>query len=94
MTRITATVRGGRIEPTEPLDLPDGTRLHVEYTPEAGRVGLDESEWRDDADAIADWAAWLASIEPVAFAEDGGFEDRFRRHNIEAVRRQMAGEQP
>jgi len=94
MTRITATLRGGRIEPAEPIDLPEGTRLQVEYAPAEERIGLDESEWRDDAEALADWAAWLATIEPVAFAEDGEFEERFRRHNVEAVRQQMAGGLP
>lgn len=29
MTTITATVRGGRLEVSEPIDLPDGTELRI-----------------------------------------------------------------
>lgn len=35
MTTITATVRGGRLEVTEPIDLPDGTELRVQL-PDVG----------------------------------------------------------
>ncbi|HET6575286.1 MAG TPA: hypothetical protein VFG68_16895, partial [Fimbriiglobus sp.] len=69
---------------------PDGTEVLVDITPvPAGKIGLDESEWRDDPAALADWAAWLETIEPIPFAADDAFADRFRRFNVEAVRKQM-----
>jgi hypothetical protein len=49
------------------------------------KVGLDESEWRDDPAALADWAAWLDTAEPVEFATPGPFEEEFPRFNVEAV---------
>lgn len=71
MTTIRATVRNGRIELDAPDDLLDGTDVLVDLTPlGAGKIGLVESEWRDDAAALADWTAWLETIEPVQFADD------------------------
>lgn len=88
---IRTTIRNGRIELNAPKDLADGTDVLVELTPvSAGKIGLDESEWRDDQAALADWAAWLETIEPIAFAEDDSFTARFRQFNIDAVRKQMA----
>jgi hypothetical protein len=57
--------------------------------PDNDKMGLTEAEWRDDAEALADWAAWLDTIEPVEFAADDAFAEAFRRFNIEAVRKQM-----
>jgi hypothetical protein len=73
--------------------LPDGTEVLVDVTPvPAERIGLTESEWRDDPAALADWSAWLDTIEPIQFAEEDSFTDGFRRFNVEAVRKQMADE--
>lgn len=88
---IKTTVHGRRIELTVPEEIPDGTEVLVDLTPlTADKIGLDECEWRDDAEALADWTAWLGTIEPVTFAEEGPFEEEFRRFNVEAVRKQMA----
>jgi hypothetical protein len=85
------TVRNGRIELDAPDELPDGTEVLVDVTPvPAEKIGLDESEWRDDPAALADWSAWLNTIEPIQFAEDDSFTEKFRQFNIEAVRKQMA----
>jgi hypothetical protein len=91
MTSIRAVVHDRRIELPAPDDIPDGTEVLVDLTPvDTGKIGLSEAEWRDDADALADWAAWLDTIEPVAFAADDSFAEEFRRFNLEAVRKQMA----
>lgn len=55
------------------------------------KIGLDESEWRDDPEAIAEWERWLTTIEPIDFAEPDAFDQEFVRFNVEAVRRQMSG---
>ncbi len=94
MNAIKTTVRNGRIEVDAPDELPDGTEVLVDVTPITDRIGIDESEWQDDAQALADWGAWLKTIEPIeltaqerdAFAR---FDDAFRRFNVEQVRRQM-----
>jgi hypothetical protein len=58
------------------------------------KIGLDESAWEDTPEALADWDAWLPTIEPMIWAK-GEREDyeRYReyiRHfNIEAVGKQM-----
>jgi hypothetical protein len=91
MTSIRAVVHDRRIELPAPDELPDGTEVLVDLTPlPRDKIGLTEAEWRDDAAALADWAAWLDTIEPVAFIADDPFAEEFRRFNIEAVRKQMA----
>jgi hypothetical protein len=95
MPAITGTVHEGRIVPDAPLDLPDGTK--VDITPRqvlSSKIGLDPSEWRDDDAALADWAAWIKTFEPLDFtleeeAELARFREEMRRFNVEAVRRQM-----
>jgi hypothetical protein len=98
MSTIKAIVQNRRVEVGVGDDLPDGTEVLVEVVPlAAGKVGIDESEWRDDAEALADWDAWLKSLEPLELtpeeqAANARFEEEFRRFNIEAVRKQMAAE--
>ena len=100
MNAIKATWTNGRILPEGPVDWPEGSELVVEPIAMNGdKIGLDEAEWRDDPEAVADWAAWLRTIEPLVLTDEERIEfaryrDKFRQHNLEAVRRQMeAGEQ-
>jgi hypothetical protein len=86
MTTIRTMIHDRRIDFPAPSELLDGTEVLIEVSPLSGKVGLDESEWSDDAAALADWGAWLGTIEPVEFAQESAFDDEFRRFNIEAVR--------
>jgi hypothetical protein len=95
MNAIKATVTQGRLELTVPPDWPDGTEVLIEPTiaPHA-KIGIDESEWRDDPESVADWDAWIKTIEPFEFTADeahriADFAEQMRQYNIEAVRRQM-----
>ena len=56
MDAIKVTVRQGRRELEAPPDWPDGTEVLIEPTAPSGKIGIDESEWRDDPDSLADWA--------------------------------------
>jgi hypothetical protein len=92
MNAVKATVRNRRIELAAPDELPDGAEVLVELTPATG--GLDESDWRDDPAALADWAAWIQTIEPLEYTSEeaarmADFDARMREFNVEAVRRQM-----
>ena len=89
---IRAIVHDRCIEVPAPDELADGTVVLVELMPVGEKIGLDESEWRDDSAALADWSAWLGTIEPVEFAAPGDFDEEFQRVNLEAVRRQMSGD--
>ncbi len=94
MNAIKAIWTNGQILPTEPVDWPDGSELLVEPVPASVKIGLDESEWRDDAEALADWVAWVDTIEPLVLsdaerAEMERYRAEHRRFNIEAVRQQM-----
>jgi hypothetical protein len=95
MSTIKATVHDGRIEVMAPDELPDGTEVLVEVIPlSRGKIGIRESEWRDDPEALADWDWWIQRIEPIELSpeeqtEHERFEEEFRRYNIEAVRKQM-----
>ena len=94
MNTITGTFQGGRVVPDAPVDWPDGTKVEINRANESAKIGIDESEWRDDAEALADWDAWIKTVEPLEFtpqeeAEMKAFDAKMRAFNIEAVRRQM-----
>lgn len=100
MNPIKATWINGRILPAEPVDWPEGSELVVAPVATPGKIGLDESEWRDDAKALADWEAWLPTVEPLVLSDEEGAafasnREEFRKYNLEAVRQQMAsGDKP
>jgi hypothetical protein len=98
MNAVKATWTNGRIVPGEPVDWPDGSELVVEPVGTNGeKVGVDESEWRDDPAALADWDSWLRTVEPRVLTDDertafAAYDEEVRRYNLEAVRRQMQAE--
>jgi hypothetical protein len=62
--------------------------------PPLEKIGIDESEWRDDLASLSDWDAWIKTIEPLEFTPEeqaafARFDEAMRHYNIEAVRRQM-----
>ena|SRR5437764_7449576 len=94
MNAIKATWTDGRIVPAEPVDWPEGSELLVEPLAPSEKIGLDESEWKDDPRSVADWIAWVDTVEPLALTDDERAEmehyrAEHRRFNIEAVRKQM-----
>ena len=94
MHAIKAIWKDGRILPSEPVDWPEGSELIVEPLLISQKLGLDESECRDDAESVALWIAAVEKLEPMIWA-DGEREEyeRFRQEsrefNIQAVREQM-----
>src|SRR4051794_18638416 len=95
MNAIQSIVKNGRVEVATPPDWPEGCAVLIEPLSAAGdKLGLDESEWRDDPASLADWEAWIKTIEPLEFTPDeeeafARFDEAMRRYNLEAVRRQM-----
>jgi len=95
MHAIRATWTNGQIVPAEPVDWPEGSQLLVEPIVRNGeKIGITEEEWRDDDDAIADWEAWIGTIEPMIWAEGEReeyerYREEVRQFNIEAVGKQM-----
>src|SRR5262249_19359505 len=93
---LKTTVRNRRIEVDAPAELTDGTQVLIEMTAiPAERIGIEESEWRDDQVALADWEAWIKTVEPLELSAEereafARFDEEFRRFNLEAVRKQMA----
>jgi hypothetical protein len=95
MDAIRATVRSGRLELDTPPVWPDGTVVLIEpenALPET--IGIDESQWSDEPASMADWDAWIQTIEPLEFTPQevekmAEFDQRMRLYNLEAVRRQM-----
>ncbi|HEV8061560.1 MAG TPA: hypothetical protein VGP68_16895 [Gemmataceae bacterium] len=58
------------------------------------KMGISDSEWREDPEGLIDWVAWLQSLDPVGSTpeetvDQDEFDDEFRKFNIEAVRKQM-----
>lgn len=64
MNAIKAMVRNGRIEPDQPLDLPDGTRLLVLRS---NSVEDPDDDWDDTPEGITAWLKWYESLEPLIF---------------------------
>jgi hypothetical protein len=97
MNAIKGFFKDGRLELDGRPDWPDGTEVLIEPTsapPE--KIALDESEWRDDPTSLADWEAWIQTIQPLEFTTEeaariADFDEQMRRYNVEAVRRQMEG---
>jgi len=95
MNAIKGMVQNGRLDLETPPDWPEGCTVLIEPLPEVSeKIGLDESEWRDDAAGLADWDEWIKTFEPLEFTPDevvafARFQNEMRRYNIEAVRRQM-----
>ncbi len=48
VSAIKATWKNGQILPNEPVDWPEGSELLVEPFESSHKIGMDESEWRDD----------------------------------------------
>lgn len=63
MVTIKATVRGGRLEVEEPINLPDGTELLIPL-PDGPRP-TEEDGWDNWPEGIADWLKWYDSLEPL-----------------------------
>ena len=82
---IRAIIKGGRLELEVPPDWPDGTEVVIEPTDSpTDKIGLDESEWRDDSAALADWEAWIQTFEPLEFTTEEArgiaeFDEKMRR---------------
>jgi hypothetical protein len=90
MNAIKATIRSGRLELQAPPHWPDGTEVLIEPTKgPSERIGIDESEWRDDVASLADWEAWIKTIEPLEFTPKEAqrmaeFDERMREYDLEA----------
>ncbi|MEZ0267628.1 MAG: hypothetical protein ACAI43_23090 [Phycisphaerae bacterium] len=85
MNAIKATVRNGRIEADEPVNLPDGTELLVVPADQAERVDADEEPgWDNSPEGIAAWLKWYDSLEPLVLTpEDEAEIARARREQKE-----------
>jgi hypothetical protein len=94
MNAINGIFKNGRLELGGQPDWPDGTHVLIEPTlAPQDKIGLDESEWRDDPASLADWEARIQTIEPLEYTPEAAriadFDEQMRQYNLEAVRRQM-----
>lgn len=74
-----ATVRGGRIETTRPLDLPDGTELRITVANSTS----DEDDYDTSPEGIAVWLTWLASLQPLVRSEQEEHEAKEWEHRCD-----------
>lgn len=94
MNAIRATVKSGRLELDAPPEWPDGMQVLIEPAATSQVIGVDESQRKDDPDSLADWDAWIKTIEPLEFTSEerariDEFDHQMRLYNVDAVRRQM-----
>ena len=66
MNTIKATVKGGRLEVDEPINLPDGTELDIPLPDEGEDI---EPGWDNSPAGIAAWLKWYDSLEPLTLTE-------------------------
>ena len=95
MHSVKARWKSGQIILDQPVDWPDDCEVLVELIAvPSEKIGIDDADWTDSPDSLADWDAWIRSVEPLDYTleEDASwarFNEEMRRFNIEAVRRQM-----
>ena len=94
MSAIPATFIDGKIVPDVPPDWPNGTRLAVDASPLPPVRMMTEEEQGDDPESVARWLAAFDAIPAVASSplDDPvvvAWRETMRKHNIEAVRKQM-----
>ena len=68
MNAIKATVRNGRIETNEPINLPEGTELLISLP--NGNFEEYEDGWDNSPEGIASWLAWYNSLDPLIFTAE------------------------
>jgi hypothetical protein len=88
------TYTHGRIELDTSVDWPEGCSVLVEPVMPAEKIGIDESEWPDTPEKLADWLAWFDSFEPVELTPDDEAEiaaarAAVRDATLAAVQRRM-----
>jgi hypothetical protein len=62
-TLLKGTVRNGRVETDEPINLPDGTQLLISV--QNGKTDDVEEGWDNSPEAIAAWIKWIDSLQPL-----------------------------
>lgn len=69
MTKIKATVREGRIEVDEPINLPDGTELLIPIPESVGPIGFRVDDHPETPDGIDAWIHWYDALEPFELTD-------------------------
>ena len=70
MTTMTAIVRNGQLELSQPIDLPDGTEVEIRLPGPAGSAEGREDEGTATAEEIARTLAALETIEPLEMSDE------------------------
>lgn len=89
---IQAIVHDRHITVAVPDEIPDGAQVEVRLVSVASEVGMNESQWRTDAESIRKWCEEVDSFEPVEFRSADDFDKKFAEFNVQAVREQMFGD--
>ena len=63
MEKALATFHNGHVQLDATVSWPEGTRLEI--TPATKKLGLDESEWPETPEQIAEWLEWFKTLEPL-----------------------------
>lgn len=63
---IRGVIEDGQVVSLDPVSWPNGTPVRID----ALETTADESVQGDDPEAVADWIAWLRSLEPLALSDD------------------------
>lgn len=80
MTTYNTIIQNRRIEIPAPQDLADGTAaVRVDISLPAMQMGISESEWSNEPEALVEWSAWLKTIKPIEFPQADEFDEEIPR---------------
>jgi hypothetical protein len=68
MDGIKALIRNGRVEPEQPLELPEGTEVLI--VPAHAADDDDDDGWDNSPEGIAAWLEWYRTLEPLQFTPE------------------------
>lgn len=97
---VKARVEKGKIVPHGEIPWPEGCELEIAETrPDVEKLSVDESEWRDDQEAIAEFERVVNSLEHFEFTEEEvASNEAFQRQmydlEMKVVRRMMGLDEP
>ena len=63
MNAIKGRVHNGQVVLDEEIDWPENTEVLVKPLVES--MGIQEEDWQDTPEAIAEWLRWYDSVEPL-----------------------------
>ena len=70
MNAVKGTFKNGQIVLDSTAHWPEGTKVRVRPVDRDDALGVNEDDWEDTPEAIAEWLLWYDSLEPLIFTPE------------------------